>query len=225
MKCPHCNQVHSDNALFCENTGKKIERPLKACTNQACQEFGKNTLPIEALFCPKCGKKIGDSTYMYVSNNNLDCLRVVWGVKLGETLVQEIGLEKQGDTLFRTFWSDCWRYEPAEGVSFLSDKNDVFVSASFHAIPKEWEMLGIDLNTNSDDLKLILSKWKFKYLPLDDYELYEVLKQNNEEWCEFVAPDGNYGLCFQYEKGTIVLINMFIRDSDIKNSEIDRSKH
>ncbi|MBR5782052.1 MAG: acyl carrier protein [Bacteroidales bacterium] len=58
MKCPHCNQEHRDDALFCENTGKKIEGQLKACTNQSCQSFGKYILPKEAAFCPRCGQKI-----------------------------------------------------------------------------------------------------------------------------------------------------------------------
>ena len=58
MKCPHCKQEHRDDALFCENTGKKIEGQLKACTNQGCQSFGKYILPKEAAFCPSCGQKI-----------------------------------------------------------------------------------------------------------------------------------------------------------------------
>lgn len=221
MKCIHCGSEHSNDYKFCPVTGNEISQSLKACTNLKCVYFNKYVLPSEAIFCPNCGKKICNSTYEYVSSNDLDCLRIVWGVKLGETLVQEIGLEKQGITLFRTFGGDSWRYEPAEGVSFHSDKNDVFVSARFHAIPKEWQMLGIDCDTNPDDLKFILSKWKFKYSPLEnyDYELFEILKQNNEEWCEFMAPYGNYGLNFQYENGTIVLIDMFMCDSDMKKSE------
>lgn len=58
MKCPYCSQEHSDNARFCENTG----RPLgQACSNPDCPEYGKYILPAEAKFCPRCGKPLATS--------------------------------------------------------------------------------------------------------------------------------------------------------------------
>ena len=60
MKCPHCNQDHNDDILFCENTGKKIEKSLRACTNSDCQDFGKYVLPSGAVFCPRCGERISN---------------------------------------------------------------------------------------------------------------------------------------------------------------------
>ena len=56
MICIHCNQEHPDDFMFCPKTGAKIE--LKACTNEECRDYGKRILPIEAKFCPRCGKVI-----------------------------------------------------------------------------------------------------------------------------------------------------------------------
>ena len=58
MKCIHCNQEHPDDFMFCPKTGAKIEPQLKACTNEECRDYGKRILPMEAKFCPRCGKEI-----------------------------------------------------------------------------------------------------------------------------------------------------------------------
>lgn len=64
MKCPHCNGEHPDNFKFCPITGQElkshqeIDSQFKACTNNDCPEFGKYVLPLEANFCPTCGKPI-----------------------------------------------------------------------------------------------------------------------------------------------------------------------
>jgi hypothetical protein len=58
MKCIHCNQEHPDDFMFCPKTGAKIEPQYKACTNKECRDFGKYILPLEAKFCPRCGKEI-----------------------------------------------------------------------------------------------------------------------------------------------------------------------
>lgn len=55
MKCPYCGQEHSDNARFCENTGKPLGL---ACSNPDCPEYDKYVLPPEAKFCPRCGKPL-----------------------------------------------------------------------------------------------------------------------------------------------------------------------
>ena len=58
MKCPHCNGEHPDNYQFCPITGQKIEPQFKACTNEDCPDYGKYILPLDAKFCPRCGKPI-----------------------------------------------------------------------------------------------------------------------------------------------------------------------
>ena len=58
MKCPHCNGEHPDNYQFCPITGQKIEPQFKACTNEDCPDFGKYILPLDAKYCPRCGKPI-----------------------------------------------------------------------------------------------------------------------------------------------------------------------
>ncbi|MBM6673797.1 BspA family leucine-rich repeat surface protein [Marseilla massiliensis] len=61
MKCPHCNGEHPDNYQFCPITGQRIEPQFKACTNEDCPDFGKHILPLEAKFCPCCGRPIQES--------------------------------------------------------------------------------------------------------------------------------------------------------------------
>ena len=61
MKCPHCNGEHPDNYQFCPITGQRIEPHFKACTNENCPDYGKYTLPLEAKFCPCCGRPIQES--------------------------------------------------------------------------------------------------------------------------------------------------------------------
>ena len=58
MKCPHCNREHPDDYQFCPITGQKIEPQFKACTNESCPDYGKYILPLDAKFCPRCGKPI-----------------------------------------------------------------------------------------------------------------------------------------------------------------------
>lgn len=57
MKCPHCGQEHPDNTKFCPETGQRISF-MKACQNEACDNFGKYILPPEAMFCSECGKSL-----------------------------------------------------------------------------------------------------------------------------------------------------------------------
>ena len=58
MKCPYCNGEHPDNYRFCPETGLEIVPQFKACTNKDCPDCGKYILPLEAKFCPRCGKPI-----------------------------------------------------------------------------------------------------------------------------------------------------------------------
>ena len=62
MRCPHCNGEHPDDYRFCPKTAKEIVPQLKACTNADCPDYGKQILPLEAKFCPRCGKPIGSAT-------------------------------------------------------------------------------------------------------------------------------------------------------------------
>ena len=58
MKCPHCNGEHPDGYRFCPETGEKIMPQFKACTNEDCPDYGKYILPLDAKFCPRCGRPI-----------------------------------------------------------------------------------------------------------------------------------------------------------------------
>lgn len=57
MKCPHCGNNHSDFAKFCDVTGKPLG---KACQNEDCPDYGKNILPLETRYCPRCGHPCGE---------------------------------------------------------------------------------------------------------------------------------------------------------------------
>ena len=57
MKCPHCNQDHPDGFQFCPTTGQKINA-LKACTNPNCPDKEKYILPMDSMYCPRCGSKL-----------------------------------------------------------------------------------------------------------------------------------------------------------------------
>lgn len=64
MKCPHCNGEHPDNYQFCPITGQRIEPQFKACTNKSCPDFGKFILPLDAKFCPCCGREIQNENHI-----------------------------------------------------------------------------------------------------------------------------------------------------------------
>ena len=92
MKCPHCNQEHSDEFQFCPITGKKIE-VLKACTqNPDCPDRGKYILPLDSLFCPTCGYKLENSgadidvsvlPTKYVKNPNSEVAAIISDILVG----------------------------------------------------------------------------------------------------------------------------------------------
>ena len=50
-KCPNCNAVYPDEAVFCSNCGTQLMHA------NICPECG-NELPENAKFCPKCGHKM-----------------------------------------------------------------------------------------------------------------------------------------------------------------------
>lgn len=53
MKCPHCNQTHPDDFIFCPATGKELK---KACENKDCPYIGEHIWPLEKESCPICGR-------------------------------------------------------------------------------------------------------------------------------------------------------------------------
>jgi len=53
MPCPQCHSDNSDDALFCEQCGAKLELPCSACG----ASINRN-----ARFCKKCGAQIGGAS-------------------------------------------------------------------------------------------------------------------------------------------------------------------
>lgn len=70
MKCPYCNQEHSDDAVFCPQTGKRIQEDKLACTeNPDCPIHGQRILPLNAIYCPECGAALKKSSHSRRANN------------------------------------------------------------------------------------------------------------------------------------------------------------
>ena len=57
MKCKDCGYENVENARFCCHCGKELEE-MRCCTNPECENFNRHIIPMAALFCPVCGKKI-----------------------------------------------------------------------------------------------------------------------------------------------------------------------
>ncbi|MBR5782053.1 MAG: zinc ribbon domain-containing protein [Bacteroidales bacterium] len=170
MECPHCNQEHSENALFCENTGKKIEKSLKSCTNQECPDFGKYLLPIEAAFCPRCGQKIGIKASnlsnclsfkdeLSLKGEIYDRLFPIYGVSLGKTMINQVDHSKleecDGD-----FW-----YSPFDGIEFLTGNKDFpfeHMLLNNGKMPPKWKKeFDFSYDKSFDDLITILRNEQF----------------------------------------------------------------
>ncbi len=53
MKCPYCNQKHTDTMKFCPNTGKKL--PIQ---RKKCNVCGKTISSQDQKYCSNCGNKL-----------------------------------------------------------------------------------------------------------------------------------------------------------------------
>lgn len=70
MKCPYCNQEHPDDAVFCPQTGQRIQEDKLACTeNPNCPIHGQRILPLNAIYCPECGATLKKNSRSRSSNN------------------------------------------------------------------------------------------------------------------------------------------------------------
>lgn len=170
MICPHCNQEHRNDALFCENTGKKIEGQLKACTNQGCQSFGKYILPKEAAFCPICGQKIGIKASnlsnclsfkdeLSLKGEIYDRLFPIYGVSLGETMIHQVDHSKLEE------FDDAFWYSPFDGIEFLTGDKDFPFEYMFlknGKMPPKWKKeFDFSYDKSFDDLITILRNEQF----------------------------------------------------------------
>ncbi len=69
MKCPHCGDMHPDQALFCPKTGKTLQ-----VRHDACQQCGAN-LPAEVDFCPACGSAVSFRTHKAIPARIVEALK------------------------------------------------------------------------------------------------------------------------------------------------------
>lgn len=79
MKCPYCHQEHPDDAVFCPQTGQRIQEDKLACTeNPNCPIHGQRILPLDAVFCPECGaalKKVRNLAKRILASVKKICLK------------------------------------------------------------------------------------------------------------------------------------------------------
>ena len=178
MKCPHCNQEHPYGFLFCPITGKKIE-VLKACTqNPDCPDRGKCILPLDSLYCPRCGCKLEKSE---ADNNvNLDTNEQKNSAKANPD--KKDFFPYSGITLGVTPITQLAKVSPiytdAYGVSFCDIDNCVtfyqqadqqFVSymtlTNCGSIPPKWtEIYGISWGMKIEECRKELSKRHFEII-------------------------------------------------------------
>ena len=62
MKCPHCGQEHPDDFMYCPTSGQSLVPQTKKCDN--CKY---ECIPVEAKFCPRCGKKFSTKQEKYLN--------------------------------------------------------------------------------------------------------------------------------------------------------------
>ena len=98
MRCTHCNGEHPDNFKFCPETGKKIMPQFKTCGNEDCPDSGKYILPLEAKFCPRCGRPLGVQNEQKRENTaDKDCSKKI---KSSETVIGLIFCPECGSVHF-----------------------------------------------------------------------------------------------------------------------------
>lgn len=102
MKCPYCNQEHTEGTKFCPETGKPMSQ-LCGCPNSECVNYMKLGLPEAFKYCPECGMKLlGEGTkpvdeYKFDPRKGLSTLEdfqhgniIVDGIILGRSPMSEL---------------------------------------------------------------------------------------------------------------------------------------
>ena len=205
MKCVHCNGEHPDGFKFCPVTGKEIVQTFKACTNPECADFEKHILPPDALFCPRCGLKIGTSS----KDDNEDSLRVIdkfypigdfW---LGKTSPMDYGTRSKGILLSHDRMRfSCFALDSTNGNSSY---NVLWIEKhQLKELCYEWEELGFNGQMT----------YAVAWTLLEDlYFEVEGNGYNHQDKCDSfkaIASDKSIGirLCFDHNNGKLKLIIM-----------------
>ena len=199
MKCPHCNQEHPEEFLFCPKTDKKIVS-LKACPNLMCTEYGKHVLPMDYVFCPICGFKleeqppvrdektediIGDECFEY--EDDLHKFFPVAGITLGESIFDEVKLPGQYNI---------------SGLLTGSTDNTVTAIDLDHVDPmfSEWEDMGFNWGLSYADWKDLFFKMGFS-VKEQKKEFQKTKKKNHKEYsyAKFRATSSDCSIQFVLE--------------------------
>lgn len=202
MTCIHCNGEHPDGFKFCPVTGKEIVQSMKACTNPKCVDLGKYILPVDAMFCPRCGQKIScpklsemsqingrkckntnNSKRVAHKNNNitnvLDAFFPIDGFYIGRTTLEDArklwGKEDGDQHLI---------YLENIGSVRIYGKGSVYNSSNTVAfnnsqIPHKWRKLGFDMNLSVDDWKHLFERIGLKITLIKSYGLCAVTSDNS----------------------------------------------
>ncbi|WP_205104711.1 BspA family leucine-rich repeat surface protein [Marseilla massiliensis] len=169
MKCPHCNGEHPDNYQFCPITGQRIEPQFKACTNEDCPDFGKYILPLEAKFCPSCGRPIqegaGYSQIVVVCSKAGSFIQIGWRTDEGGLIREKRIRLKKGENVISVeeypalqygFSFDRYSDKPEQiediildgfDTSNITDMSDMFAGCSSL---KSLDLSGFDTSNVTD---------------------------------------------------------------------------
>ncbi|MBQ9355767.1 MAG: zinc ribbon domain-containing protein [Prevotella sp.] len=154
MKCFKCNAEIPDGSKFCMECGAKQE------VLQKCPSCGTEGLPLEAKFCPNCGKELKQEPTVkqpVTPADVRDLFFPIQGITLGKTtkadairLRKVVDVNFDGDYAFQAKCEEiCDGYMSQSGPKFvLKDKSYVANYMSFmspkHDYPEEWtERLGL----------------------------------------------------------------------------------
>lgn len=188
MKCPHCNGEHPDNFKFCPETGEEIVPQFKACTNRECPDYGKYILPLEAKFCPRCGRALDVQNEQKRENvadkdgNSITRYNIVLGETTVAMLQDEYDLSM--DVIDENEEDDLQCYKLSDSI-FCVAKTDVapIVFVGIKEIENNPDMLSEILHIHKvltpSELKSVCRKknWQSKYN--DEDEVMVILQTAN----------------------------------------------
>ena len=179
MKCNHCNGEHPDDFKYCPITTKEIALPMISCSNPECVNLGKYILPIEARFCPKCGRRLVNELYEWERHCD-NCARVIdtffpvlGKFNLGKTTIEEVEklgyrLDYRNEDLYA--WTRLTTLKSGPGPLIArSCSRDVFtvigISVGQDIFP-EWKNIGFNWENSYNDWVQFFKKMNFKVIQM-----------------------------------------------------------
>ena len=133
--------------------------------------------------------------YSNLETSPLSCLFPILGITLGD---YHLETEQKYGTI-----------EAASWIHFNLDKG-IYQSVTMYKYPKEWEKIGINQNSSIDEVKEILIKLQFTYLPIEDEEFLEINELEGRKEINFSVDveKEHYGLSIEYVSNKLKYIHI-----------------